>query len=182
MSEHDDVPSPIDFHDPDHARAWVDGTVRKRPWRPAFFAAFCTALAQLVAAPIRVLELGSGPGHLAREVLTHCRTNGYVALDFSAAMHQIARDHLGELSARVEFLQRDFRDPNWTAGLGPFDAVVTMQAAHETRHKQHLVPLLRQARSVLKPDGACSTATTTSSQVADGTPCSFSSARINLRP
>ncbi len=153
MSEHADVPSPIDFHDQDQASAWVTETVRKRPWRPAFFATFCAALSRPGAAPIRVLELGSGPGHLAREVLAQCHTNRYVALDFSAAMHRLARDHLGELSARVEFLQRDFRDPQWTAGLGPFDAVVTMQAAHETRHTRHLVPLLRQARSLLEPDG-----------------------------
>jgi hypothetical protein len=36
----DDVPSPIDFHDPVQARAWVEDTVKRRPYRPRFFAAF----------------------------------------------------------------------------------------------------------------------------------------------
>jgi hypothetical protein len=34
-----------------------------------------------------------------------------------------------------------------------FDAVVTLQAAHETRHKRHLVPFLERARGVLAPGG-----------------------------
>lgn len=38
-------------------------------------------------------------------------------------------------------------------GLGPFDAIVTMQAAHETRHQRHLVPLLERARTVLVQGG-----------------------------
>jgi cyclopropane fatty-acyl-phospholipid synthase-like methyltransferase len=74
-------------------------------------------------------------------------------LDFSLAMHELAREHLGALADRVTFVQRDFRDPTWPDGLGTFDAVVTMQAAHETRHKRHLVPFLERARSVLEPGG-----------------------------
>jgi hypothetical protein len=40
-------------------------------------------------------------------------------------MHEIARD-------RVTFVTRDFREPIWPGGLGTFDALVTLQAAHET--------------------------------------------------
>lgn len=145
-----DLPSGVDFHDADAARNWVDDTRAKRPFRPRFFAAFCSLLRRPA---LRILELGSGPGQLAREILTSCDVQQYVALDFSAAMHAIAAEHLGELAARATFETRDFRDPAWTHGLGPFDAVVTMQAAHETRHNRHLVPLLERARSVLAPGG-----------------------------
>ena len=148
----DDVPSPIDFHDRAQARAWVDETVQKRPARPRFFTEFCAALAQLDR-PLEILELGSGPGHLAAEILTRCDVKSYAALDFSEAMHQLAREHLGEIATRMTFVQRDFRVPQWAIGLGPFDAVVTMQAAHEMRHKRHLVPLLFQARSMLRAGG-----------------------------
>jgi len=120
---------------------------------PCVFAAFCAALAQLDGDPLDVLEIGSRPGHLALDVVGRCRVRSYVALDFSDAMHQLARGHLGEMADRVTFLQRDFRDANWTVGLGLFDAVVTMQAAHETRHKRHLVPTLGRVGSVLKPGG-----------------------------
>ncbi|MBL0219545.1 MAG: class I SAM-dependent methyltransferase [Myxococcales bacterium] len=83
----------------------------------------------------------------------HCDPFTYVALDFSPAMHEIAAEHLGELASRVTFLTRDFREPDWANDLGMFDAVVTLQAAHETRHKRHLVPLLERARSVVAPGG-----------------------------
>ena len=53
----------------------------------------------------------------------------------------------------VTFVTRDFREPTWPVELGAFDAVVTMQAAHEARHKRHLVPLLERARTVIAPGG-----------------------------
>jgi SAM-dependent methyltransferase len=151
MTPDEDVPIRVDFRDPATARTWIEETRIKRPYRPRFFAAFCTALASRPR--LRILELGSGPGQLAREILVHCDVGAYTALDFSPAMHEIAAEHLGELASRVAFVTRDFREPAWTDELGPFDAIVTLQAAHETRHERHLVPLLERARTVLVPGG-----------------------------
>lgn len=150
MTDDDDVPLNVDFRLPGVAAVWVEETRIKRPYRPRFFAAFAAALSR---PSLRILELGSGPGQLAREILTHCDVASYVALDFAPPMHAIATEHLGDLAARVAFLVRDFREPTWASGLGPFDAVVTLQAAHETRHKRHLVPLLERARTTLAPGG-----------------------------
>ncbi|HEV7557449.1 MAG TPA: class I SAM-dependent methyltransferase [Kofleriaceae bacterium] len=147
----DDVPIRVDFRDAETARTWIEDTRIKRPYRPRFFAAFCAALASRDR--LRILELGSGPGQLAREILLHCDVHTYVALDFSPAMHAIAAEHLGELASRVSFVTRDFRQPGWPRELGTFDAIVTLQAAHETRHKRHLVPLLERARTVVAPGG-----------------------------
>lgn len=146
----EDLPIRVDFRDPATARTWIEETRIKRPYRPRFFAAFCRELSR---PRLRILELGSGPGQLAREILTHCDVETYVALDFSQAMHDIAAESLGELAARVTFVLRDFREPLWPDALGEFDAVVTLQAAHETRHKRHLVPLLERARRVIAPGG-----------------------------
>jgi len=149
--DEEDVPIRVDFRDPATARTWIEDTRIKRPYRPRFFAAFCDALSS--RPKLRILELWSGPGQLARELLVHCDVQSYVALDFSPAMHEIAAEHLGELARRLTFITRDFREPAWPADLGPFDAIVTLQAAHETRHKRHLVPLLERARSVLASGG-----------------------------
>ena len=149
----DDVPSPIDFHDPAQARAWVEETIRGRPYRPRFFAAFASALNERFDKPIDILELGSGPGHLAEVILQHCAVASYVALDFSAAMHDLARARLAAFLDRVEFVERDFRIPDWGAGLRNFDAVVTLQAAHEIRHKRHFVSFLVAARERLRNAG-----------------------------
>ncbi len=147
----DDLPIRVDFRDLATARTWIEDTRIRRPYRPRFFAAFCAALAS--RPKLRILELGSGPGQLAREILVHCDVHAYVALDFSAAMHGIAAEHLGELASRVTFVTRDFREPAWPSELGTFDAVVTLQAAHETRHERHLVPLLERARTAIAPGG-----------------------------
>jgi SAM-dependent methyltransferase len=147
----DDVPIRVDFLDAATARTWVEDTRIKRPYRPRFFAAFCAALPRRPG--LRILELGSGPGQLAREILVRCDVDIYVALDFSPAMHELAAEHLGALASRVTFVTRDFREPAWPDDLEPFDAIVTLQAAHETRHKRHLVPLLERARTVVRAGG-----------------------------
>ncbi len=146
-----DVPLVVDFRVAATARTWVEETRIKKPFRPAFFAAFCAALPPQRA--LRILELGSGPGQLAREILLRCDVTSYVALDWSQPMHDLAAEHLGELADRVTFLIRDFREPTWPVNLGVFDAIVTMQAAHETRHKRHVVTLFERARTLLAPGG-----------------------------
>jgi SAM-dependent methyltransferase len=149
----EDVPSPIDFHDPDEARAWVEDTVQRRPWRPKFFERFARAINESVDASPDILELGSGPGHLAEYVLQHCSVGKYVALDFSNAMHALARERLETFGSKIEFVQNDFRESHWPNKLGKFSAVLTMQAAHEMRHKKHLTRFLGAARETLIENG-----------------------------
>ena len=149
----DDVPTPIDFHDMAQTRAWEADTIQRRPWRPKFFQAFAAALNANFTWPIAVLELGSGPGHLAEAILSNCNIEKYTALDFSDAMHAIARERLSPFLNKTKFVTRDFRDADWPNGLGQFDAVLTHQAAHETRHVRRLHDLLNRARTCLKPDG-----------------------------
>ena len=146
-----DVPIRVDHRDPTTARAWLEDTRARKPFRKNFRAAFCAALAP--RRQLRILELGSGPGELAREILLHCDVASYTALDWSQAMHDMAAEHLGELAGRVSFVVRDFREPTWSANLGPFDAIVTQQAVHETRHRRHALPLLQRARTLLVPAG-----------------------------
>jgi len=146
-----DVPSPIDLRRMPDARQWSDEAMARRPWRTEFFAAFVEALADGKAR--RVLELGSGPGFLAKSVLDALPTVDYVALDFSPAMHQLAAERLGDLTRRVIFVERSFRELTWTEGLGLFDHVITNQAVHELRHKRHAPALHEQVRGLLTPGG-----------------------------
>jgi cyclopropane fatty-acyl-phospholipid synthase-like methyltransferase len=131
----------------------VEETVRQRPWRPKFFAAFARALNANVDSPLDILELGSGPGHLAEHILNHCPLRKYVALDFSNAMHALARARLETFQSKIDFVQIDFRESDWPNKLGKFSAVVTMQAAHEMRHKNHLTKFLSTARGTLRKSG-----------------------------
>lgn len=131
----------------------MERTAVSRPWRPEFFRAFSAALNARSSHLLRILELGSGPGQLASAMLKNCNVSQYVALDFSEAMHALAREQLGPLAGKVKFVRRDFRKPEWNVSLGKFDAVLTLQAAHETRHQDRLPYLLARIRASLKTGG-----------------------------
>ncbi len=148
-----DVPSSIDFSDIEQARAWVIDAVARRRSRPRFFQAFCAALNAHFDYPIRVVELGSGPGHLAREIVTNCIIESYFSIDFSPVMHALAREHLKHLTSHVQFVVADFREDGWSRNIGEVDALVTMQAAHEVRHKSRLPLLFRQIHDLVRPGG-----------------------------
>lgn len=150
-----DVPSPIDLRTMQDAKAWESTAMQKRPWRTEFFAAFAHEIAIVAQLhEVHVLELGSGPGFLAKHLLDHIpNIERYVALDFSPAMHQLAIQRLGEQASRVEFMERSFLQPHWHGDLDAFDFVVTHQAVHELRHKRHAASLHAKVAQLLKPSG-----------------------------
>ncbi len=147
-----DVPSPIDLREMEDAKTWAETALLKRPCRTAFFDCFLKEILDLM--PGKVLELGSGPGFLARHVLEYLPGLDYVALDFSPAMHELALKRLGMLAKSVAFVERSFREPSWTEGLGLFDAILTNQAVHELRHKRRAVRFHAEVRSILSPGGS----------------------------
>lgn len=146
----EDVPAPIDFRVPERAREWAGSAMARRPYRLAFF----RAIADELVPGGQILELGSGPAFLAEHLLRHCRIGRYVALDFSDAMHVLAKERLGALPAGIEFIVRDFRQPGWNHGLRDFDAIVSMQAVHEVRHKRHTGPLYAAVCEMLRSGGS----------------------------
>ena len=152
MSVVDEVPSPIDLRDMNTAREWARTAMEQRPDRPLFFEAFVAQL-QSKGCGMRLLELGSGPGFLAEYILRRCDVLEYVALDFSAAMHTLAKKRLGALCQRVHFVERSFKTDDWMKDLGMFCCVVTNQAVHELRHKKLAAHLHTQVRSVLSEEG-----------------------------
>jgi len=153
IEENIDVPSPINFHNQQEVEEWVRNTVEKRPYRPEFFAAFAASINIFSEKPLNILEIGSGPGHLAKHILENCNIKHYTLLDFSAPMHQIAKNNLGQLADKATYLLRDFKSPQWIDSLGKFDVIVTMQAAHEVRHKQNISSLFLQLRKLLDDNG-----------------------------
>jgi SAM-dependent methyltransferase len=148
-----DVPSEHDFFDPDYVRRWAEEVTGKNPQRPTFFDAFVRAIGA-VRREVVVLELGSGPGFLAEQILNRCRVTDYYLLDSSPEMHELSRKRLARDAARTVFVEADFRDPQWP-DLVPtaVDVAVSLQALHELRHVGRAPGLYRQLRSVLRPHG-----------------------------
>ena len=150
----EDIPSPIDLKDPLQALRWVQDTVERRPYRLDFFRAFARYLREHLSEPSRVLEIGSGPGHLASRLLADVpRIAEYTLLDFSDAMHALAQQELRAHSAVTRYVTADFRDEAAFATLEGVDVIVTMQAVHELRHKRHVGLLYRRLANILRPAG-----------------------------
>ena len=121
--------SPYDFRDPKLAAAWETQIKSESAWRHGFFDAIVESLNARFEAPFSLLELGSGPGHLARAICADTTVSDYVSIDYSPAMHDLARQHLGTLAEGVRFEVRDFRRPDWTLGLGPLDVPIRREMA-----------------------------------------------------
>jgi ubiquinone/menaquinone biosynthesis C-methylase UbiE len=149
----EDIVSPIDLRTMADAREWADTALQKRPSREEFLQCFVAQLRAMGLARPSVLELGSGPGFLAQRILQSMPGVQYTMLDFSPAMHELACERLGTLAQTVRQVEVDFKRAGWTTGLGSFDAVITMQAVHEVRHKQHVAGLHACVRSLLKANG-----------------------------
>jgi SAM-dependent methyltransferase len=152
MNAEQDVPSPIDLRDPRDAREW-ERTAQERPGRAEIFQAMGRELLALGNSDLTVLELGSGPGFLAAYLADTLPAVRLTLLDFSAPMHNLAQARLGPRATRARFVERSFKQPGWSQGLGPFDAVITNQAVHELRHKRYAAQLHGEVKEVLKPGG-----------------------------
>jgi trans-aconitate methyltransferase len=148
-----DVPYGEDFHDAAAAAAWADAALRKRPWRAKIFEHFVAIVGSAESASPRVLELGSGPGFLAEQVLERCPSvDRYTLVDFSEAMLEQSRHRLEPHAARAQFLRADFKSEAWPGLVkGPFDLILSLQAVHELRHKRHAPRLYAQLLPLLSP-------------------------------
>jgi SAM-dependent methyltransferase len=157
----DDVPTTWDFRIPWIATTWAHDSDLKKPQRPEVRARIAERVAagrigELGRHPgpgaPRILELGCGPGYLAEAILDEVPFAAYTLLDFAPPFLAMARRRAGSFPY-TDFVLADFVEPTWTDGLGTFDAIVTMQAVHELRHKRRAPTLYAQVRELLAPGG-----------------------------
>jgi 2-polyprenyl-3-methyl-5-hydroxy-6-metoxy-1,4-benzoquinol methylase len=109
-------------------------------WAPA-------KVARMVGRKKRVLDLGAGPGSIAR-ILKHNQDCRVTAVDIDESV-------LEALSSCCEHVyQCDLNDPGWikvVSGTGPFDIVI---AADVLEHLYDPWAMLRSIDDVLAPDGS----------------------------
>ena len=154
-ADFDEVPSPIDLRSRADAHTWAREADVKRPWRQQVRVAIAETLCLSSPTIRRVLEIGSGPGSLAAQILATVPLESYTLFDFSQPMLDLSRERLHD-DPRATFVLGDFSQPDWTRALPvPFDAVVSMQAVHEIRHKRRVLALYQQIHDVLRDDGLC---------------------------
>lgn len=135
-----DIPSPIDLKNPTDALQWAEEANVKRPYRQHFFDFYANELVQPTKYDYAVLEIASGPGFVAEALLRQHPQLDYTALDFSAAMHQLAQQRLNLFNnPQIQFVVADFKQTNWymTLNAQKYDVIIIHQALHELRHKNH---------------------------------------------
>ncbi|WP_110975527.1 class I SAM-dependent methyltransferase [Acinetobacter sp. WCHAc060042] len=152
-----DIPSPINLQDPLEATQWAKEANIKRPYRLEFFKHYISQILSHPKPDVRILELGSGPGFLAYELLDRRPNINYTAVDFSVAMHSLAKQRLATIAyTSVDFIIADFKQQDWYTALlnQRFDYVVIHQALHELRHKAYTNVFHKSiAQHVIQPNG-----------------------------
>jgi SAM-dependent methyltransferase len=139
------VSSP-EWADPEHVRAYL-AVAGRVPHRAEGEAAL---LEHVPAGARRVLDLGTGDGHLLALVAAARAGVGGVGLDFSPAMLAAARERFaGAPWATV--VEHDLGRP--LPDLGRFDAVVSSFAIHHLAHERKRA-LYAETWAVLRPGGA----------------------------
>ena len=120
-----------EFHDAAFVQGWAD---RFAPTAPR------TALFELILAQIskpglpnpHVLELGIGPGYMARHILERNADVSYEGLDFSEVFLEVAKRTIGRLMTRVTLTRADLLDQNWPARLARQPgAIISTWALHD---------------------------------------------------
>jgi SAM-dependent methyltransferase len=141
-----------EFHDTDFVQGWANRFVPSPP-RLALFDMILTQIRQLPAKDLNVLELGLGPGYMARYILQRDETLRYEGLDFSAAFFEVAKRTLGELTARVTFTKADLMDQSWPTCLArPPHAIISTWALHDLGSQQAVADVYARCFETL-PEG-----------------------------
>ena len=149
-----EVPSNHDFFDPAYVKHWSDSIIRYRPERKKIFKALTAEAARIERPELSVFELGCGPGFLAEALLENCAIARYTLVDFSPEMLRLSRKRLAKFKDKTVFVQRNFKEANWTDAIpSGFDVVVSLQAVHELRHASRIPKLYSQLCDLLVPGG-----------------------------
>lgn len=120
-----------EFHDAAFVQGWADRFVPTAP-RLALFDMIHEQVRQLGLPQANILELGIGPGYMARHILERDGAVCYEGLDFSDVFFEVAKRTLGVLSERVTLTKADLMDQSWPARLvRPPHAIISTWALHD---------------------------------------------------
>jgi len=141
------------FHDTAFVQGWADRFVPTAP-RLALFDMILDQVQRLGIPDANVLELGVGPGYMARHIMERDSTVHYEGLDFSEVFFDVARKTLGRLSERIILTKADLMDPSWPTRLArPPHAIVSTWALHDLGSRQAIASVYDRCFEVLPKGG-----------------------------
>ena len=142
-----------EFHDAAFVQGWADRFVPTQP-RLALF----DLIREHIAAPsvpnTHVLELGLGPGYMARHILERNSVIGYEGLDFSDVFFEVAKRTIGPYMPRVTLTKADLMDRDWPRALSRQPgAIVSTWALHDLGSQQAIAGVYARCYEVLPAGG-----------------------------
>jgi SAM-dependent methyltransferase len=142
-----------EFHDAAFVQGWADRFVPTPP-RIALFDLVLGQIERLGIANANVLELGLGPGYMARHILDRSETLQYEGLDFSEVFFDVAKRTLGEQAARVTLTKADLMDQAWPNRLARQpNAIISTWALHDLGGQEAVASVYARCFEVLPKGG-----------------------------
>ena len=142
-----------EFHDAAYVRGWADRFVPTAS-RLRLFDLILEQIRQPAAANAHVVELGIGPGYMARYILRRDQTISYEGVDFSEAFFEVARETIGDLMHRVTLTKADLMQQTWPQRLSRTPgAIISTWALHDLGGQQAVADVYARCREVLPRGG-----------------------------
>ena len=142
-----------EFHNAAFVRGWADRFVPTTE-RLQLFDMVLDQISQPNVPNSHVVELGIGPGYMARHILQRNAAITYEGLDFSDAFFAIARETAGDLVQRMTLTKADLLDQNWPRKLSRTPgAIISTWALHDLGSQKAVADVYAGCFETLPPGG-----------------------------
>lgn len=141
-----------EFHDAAFVQGWADRFVPSPP-RIALFNMILERVSASDLPSAHVLELGLGPGYMARHILERNTNITYEGLDFSDVFFDVARKTIGSYMPRVTLTKADLMNQAWPGSLSRQPAaIISTWALHDLGSQQAVAEVYACCHEIL-PNG-----------------------------
>src|SRR5215475_7764123 len=142
-----------EFHDAAFVQGWADRFVPTQP-RIALFDMILQHVSALDLPNAHVVELGLGPGYMARHILERNSSISYEGLDFSEVFFDVARKTIGSYMPRVKLTRADLMDQAWPRSLSQRPAaIISTWALHDLGGQEAVANVYARCYEVLPKGG-----------------------------
>jgi SAM-dependent methyltransferase len=142
-----------EFHDAAFVRGWANRFIPTPP-RLQLFDLILDEIRRSSVPNSHVLELGIGPGYMARHILERHQTITYEGLDFSEVFFEIARETVGDVLHRVTLTKADLMNQGWPQKLSKTPgAIISTWALHDLGGQQAVADVYARSYETLPVGG-----------------------------
>jgi SAM-dependent methyltransferase len=143
-----------DLRNPDDVVEYVTSLDTRWPQRHEIIRHIRQQIASLPVSAPRVVELGSGPGILAKYLLSELPHLRYTGIDNSEPLQTFARSQLASFNGRAELIRADLNADSWFELVSGRDhVVVSMQSLHDLGDESHVSRIYGLAKNLIVPGG-----------------------------